>query len=72
MKERSKREYVSACGLSKLYVTLADREQALQLLQTAFEARDPQMLFIKVDPELDPLRSEPRFQELIRRMNFPE
>jgi tetratricopeptide (TPR) repeat protein len=72
VKERSKREYVSLYELSKLYLALADREQALQLLQTAFEARDPRMIYIKVDPELDALRSEPRFQELVRRMNFPD
>jgi serine/threonine-protein kinase len=72
MKERSKREYVSLYELSKLYLGVADREEALQLLQKAFEARDPKMAYIKVDPELDALRSEPRFQELVRRMNFPE
>ena len=72
IKERSRREYVSAYELSKLYLALADREGALQLLQKAFEARDPRMAFIKVDPELDPLRSESRFQEVVRRMNFPE
>jgi hypothetical protein len=58
--------------LSKLYLALSDREQSLQLLQKAFEARDPGMMDIKIDPELDPLRSEPRFQDLVRRMNFPE
>jgi hypothetical protein len=72
IKERSKREYVSQYVLSKLHLALSDREQALRLLENAFEARDPRMIYIKVDPELDPLRSEPRFQELIRRMNFPE
>jgi hypothetical protein len=72
IKERSKREYVSQYVLSKLHLALSDREQALRLLQNAFEARDPRMIYIKVAPDLDPLRSEPRFQELLRRMNFPE
>ena len=69
---RSKREYVSQYELSKLHLALGDREQALHILQHAFEARDPRMIYIKVDPELDPLRSDPRFQELLRRMNFPD
>jgi tetratricopeptide (TPR) repeat protein len=72
IRERSSREYVSLYDLSKLYLALSDREQSLQLLQKAFEARDPGMMDIKIDPELDPLRSEPRFQDLVRRMNFPE
>jgi len=72
IRERSERDYVSAYELSKLYLGLADREGALQLLKTAFEAKEPRMINIKVDPELDPLRSEPRFQELLRRMDFPE
>jgi len=72
LKERSRREYVSAYEFSKLYLGLSDREQSLQLLQRAFESRDPRMIYIKADPELDPLRSDPRFQELVRKMNFPE
>ena len=41
-------------------------------LERAFEARDPLLVIAKVDPRMDPLRSDPRFQDLLRRIGFPE
>ncbi len=41
-------------------------------LERAYEERDPMLLNAKHDPRLDPLRSDPRFQDLLRRIGFPE
>ncbi len=53
------------------YLGLGDREKALANLERAYEERNTQLRFVKVEPILDPLRSDPRFQDLLRRMNFP-
>ncbi|MGH9793525.1 MAG: winged helix-turn-helix domain-containing protein [Candidatus Acidiferrales bacterium] len=47
-------------------------DQALQWLQTGYRNRDPYMVMIGVIPWFDPLRADPRFQDLLRRMNFPQ
>jgi len=52
-------------------VGLGDKEQALAWLEKAYEDRSFFMVDLKVEPELDPLRSDPRFQHLLRRMSFP-
>ncbi len=41
-------------------------------LERAYEERDPHLLIVKVDPRMDPLRSDPRFDDLLRRIGFPE
>ncbi len=48
------------------------KEQALDWLEKAYEERNWYLVFINVDPTFDPLRDNPRFQQLLRRMNFPE
>ena len=67
----TKKEYVSPAELAVLYVGLDKREQALFALERAYEAHDPQMQFLGVDQHYDPLRSEPRFQELMRKVGLP-
>ena len=66
-----KTAYVSPYAIGVIHVALGERAQALQWLQRAYEDRDVRMVEIRVDPRLDPLRSDPRFQDLLRRMNFP-
>ncbi len=41
-------------------------------LERAYEERNPMLIGAKTDPPLDPLRSDPRFQDLLRRIGFPE
>ena len=43
---------------------------AMDLLEEAIEHRDPLMVFLKVEPKLDGLRNEPRFAQLMKRMNL--
>jgi len=44
----------------------------MEWLEIAYQERNPWMVYLQVESRLDPLRSDPRFQDLLRRMNFPE
>lgn len=57
---------------AKYYAQLGDKDQAFAWLEKAYEKHDSPMHRLKVQPWWDPLRSDPRFQDLLRRMNFPE
>jgi serine/threonine-protein kinase len=68
--ERSKRSYVSPYYLALIYASLGEKEEALAWLEEAYKKHDSVLLHLKVDPRIDPLRADPRFQDLLRRMNF--
>ncbi len=51
---------------------IGETEEALTWLERAYEEREPGLLFARIDPLMDPLRSDPRFQDLLRRIGFPE
>jgi serine/threonine protein kinase/Tfp pilus assembly protein PilF len=65
------KEYVSPGELAILYGALGDKEKAFQTLERAFAEHDLQLQFLKVDPAYDPLRDDPRFSDLIRRVGLP-
>jgi hypothetical protein len=50
---------------------LGDKARALDELERAWDIRDSGLLWLKVDPTLDPLRNEPRFKALFNRLDFP-
>jgi TolB-like protein/Flp pilus assembly protein TadD len=68
----AKRQYVSKYAIAVAYAGMDDKNQALDHLEQAYQDRSFWMAFLKVDPEMDGLRSEPRFQDLMRRINFPQ
>ncbi|HEX8844485.1 MAG TPA: tetratricopeptide repeat protein [Pyrinomonadaceae bacterium] len=70
LRERSKREYISAYDIARIYTGLGDKEQALRWLERAYEDKAAQLIWLKVDPQLDSLRSDLRFTDLLRRMNL--
>ena len=51
---------------------IGETEEAMTWLERAYEDRDPQLVNAKTDPRFDPPRSDPRFQDLPRRIGFPE
>jgi TolB-like protein/Flp pilus assembly protein TadD len=71
LRDQSGGKYVSSHDVAVIYVGLGDKEQAFSWLEKAFAERDQGLSSLKVNPRLDPLRSDPRFQDLLRRMNFP-
>lgn len=70
-KERSKREHVSAYFIALIYVGLGEKDQALQWLDKAYQDREFFIPRLKDDLRLDILRSDPRFQDLVRRVGLP-
>ncbi|HEV2247059.1 MAG TPA: tetratricopeptide repeat protein [Terriglobia bacterium] len=71
LSEMSKHRPVPALDRALLYISLGDKQQALAWIEKAYEQHDGKMLLLRADPHYDSLRSDPRFQDLLRRMNYP-
>lgn len=71
-KNMSRTQYVMSYYIATIYAALGDRDKAFTELESAIQARDWRLLFIKGDPFLNPLRDDPRFGGLLKRMNLPE
>jgi len=67
----SKRQYVSPYYFAVVYVGLREPEGAMDWLEKAFADRSNGLVFLKVDPNLDDLRSNPRFVALQQKLHFP-
>jgi hypothetical protein len=63
--------YLPAFSIAMVYAGLADKEQTIFWLKRGYEERNEEMIYMKIEPVLDPIRSDPRFQELIRSVGFP-
>ena len=62
----------SAYRIAALYADLGDKDQAFRWLDTAYQDRDWQLVGLNSDFYLDPLRSDPRFAELVRKVGLPQ
>jgi TolB-like protein/DNA-binding winged helix-turn-helix (wHTH) protein/Tfp pilus assembly protein PilF len=71
MRRLSEQKYVDPYMMAVPYAGLGDRDNAIRLLTKAYEERSAEMHQVKVEPFFDNLRSDPRFQDLVRRMNYP-
>ena len=58
--------------MASVYAALGEADAAFDWLERAYERRSLMIRWIQVDPSFDSLRSDPRFQDLLRRIGFPE
>ena len=71
LERRRAQEYVGGIFLAFVSVGLGEDDQAISWLQEAVEERDGWLMALDTTLLFDPLRSDPRFQALLKKMNFP-
>ena len=63
--------YLRPGEMAEVYANLGDTAEAIRWLERGYQDHDSYLALMKVWPRYDPLRADPRFQDLLRRMNFP-
>ena len=70
---QSREKYVSPYMIATIYAGLGNKEKAFDFLEKAYQERSPDIpYFLKADLRIDNLRSDPRFQDLLRRVGLPQ
>ena len=67
---RQTREYIDPVLVAYIYIALGDKDRAFASLDKAYQQRSGLIGFLQIEPKFDPLRSDPRFQDLERRMGL--
>jgi TolB-like protein/Flp pilus assembly protein TadD len=71
-REAAKTQYVRTYYLACIYAALGDKDKAFAELEQSFEDKDYFLPRMKTDPLMDPLRGDPRFKAMLKRLNLPE
>jgi len=71
LSSKATQQYVPATSVATIYIALGDTDQTLAWLNRAYDERDVRMAFLKVDRRWDPLRADPRFVALAKRIGLP-
>lgn len=71
LSRRPETEKVGAGPLALIHLGLGDEDRSLEMLEKAYENHEASLVWLKIGPVFEPLRDHPRFQALLRRMNFP-
>ena len=67
LEQSSRTRYVPALYFAAIYTGLGDKDHTFQWLEKAFNEQDDRLVYLGVDPIADPLRADPRFQQLMKR-----
>jgi TolB-like protein/Tfp pilus assembly protein PilF len=70
--DTAKERYTPALAFAMVHVGLGENDQALNWLEKAYEERFNRLAYLRREPVWDPLRSDPRFLDLLRRINLPQ
>jgi TolB-like protein/DNA-binding winged helix-turn-helix (wHTH) protein/Tfp pilus assembly protein PilF len=72
LKALAARQYVPSYDIAIVYLGLGEKEEAYRWLEKALDERSAWMVYLNMDPRLDRLRSEPRFNDLVRKVGLPD
>ena len=72
LQQLAQSRYVPSLYFAAIYAGLRENSAALDWLDRSYGERNPRLLYLGIDPIADPLRSEPRFQNLLRRIGLPQ
>ncbi len=72
MIEEAQHTYVRPTSIAASFAGAGDRDAMFQYLEKAYQERDSQLLFLQIDPSFQRFRSDPRLQDLARRIGFPQ
>lgn len=70
LEERLEETHLDSYLVAQVYTALGDNDEALEWLERAYQQHSPNLAFLRVDPPLDPLRSDPRFKALVQRVGL--
>jgi tetratricopeptide (TPR) repeat protein len=68
--ERAQSENIPKTLISQLYFTLGEEDKGFEFLDKAYEEHDEYLIFVKISPGFDTVRSDPRFIALLKKMNL--
>jgi len=72
LREQSTKGFVPPLFISRIDVALGEREQALARLEEAYQERDPYLVWLKAERAFDPLRTDPHFRDVLRRVGLSD
>jgi serine/threonine protein kinase len=71
LRKKRNQEYVRPRAIASLYAALAEKKEAIEWLEKSYEERDDWIVWTRMNPEFESLRSDARFQDLMRRIGLP-
>jgi len=71
LRDLGKTRYIRPYYVAGIYATLGDKDQAFAALERSLAERDCYLGRIAVDPMMDPLRSDPRYKDILKKLNLP-
>ena len=70
LKEISKRKFVATSYFALIEIYLGNKDKAFELLEKCVEEKDPFMINLKVEPKFDPIRTDPRYANLLKEVHL--
>tara|TARA_R110000868_G_scaffold54533_1_gene170418 strand:- start:163 stop:1173 length:1011 start_codon:yes stop_codon:yes gene_type:complete len=70
--EAAKTNYLPACQRAFIHLGIGENDKALDLLEQAYDEESWFLLFMQIEHWYDPIRNDKRFQDILKKMNFPE